>query len=926
MKTLVVVITAFAALALAALGFSPITSRTSKTKELSQTVGRPMFMSPHANPIVVSGGRVFVVNTPADTVDIIDVRSRAIVKRVNVGVNPVGIAVRPDGKEVWVANHVSDSVSVIDSDSKSPTFLQVISTVQDIDPDTRATRFDEPVGIAFASNDKAYVALSSENQIAVINTRNREVEKRLEIPSQDPRAIVVRGDRLYVIPFESGNKTQLSGGKPPFDGNLVTFDAWKHSIFNNNVLSLGHVVDIVKNPKVPDRDLFVFDTKTDTLVKAVDTLGTLLYGLAVDSKGGVFIAQTDPRNDVNGRSGTKKHGLKELENRPFLNRITHLKFDGDAPTTPKFIDLEPLPPVQPKPGTALATPFAIQVSDDDTTLLVSASGSDKLFTVDVATGATLGRVDVGAVPEGIALEPSTGGKLSRAWVLNAAADSVSLVNVSDPAKPSVLATIPLEDPTNPAIKRGRIAFSTAAASTTGTYSCLSCHPESHTDQLLWVLNTPIVTGGNQIMPRSTMPVRGLRDTEPYHWDGVPGDPFGGMNSAHIYSSVPPNSRIDDPLSAPLNLIDGGLENTMRTVGDPSKNDEGKLGNLSKAEREDMARFILSVSYPPAQRRAYNNVVSSEGVKGFKLFHIDGDNDPDKSKPNVCGDCHRMPFLTSAKTPGTGMDAPTWRGAYDRWLILPQGRLNIIDFDFYRDIAEKGVPERSLWRFAWGGRERFDPVWNMVLEGSTGYSGAFARQLTLNKVSASAKFTADLLNALELSASEGGIVLQGEGIFLKGRNSAHVSFQFDGRTGGGVYVESEGVHKAFNRAELITLASKGRFVGTFTGRLGRKADYDHPQPALWTVGPIQTQRGHEAFPLLYPGIGSMKMSGRHIERGAYLYIDGRRVDGSLSIAGGTITVAPAKLPAVGIHLLQVQNPDGLFSNDVTTHPMKRVGFG
>jgi hypothetical protein len=36
---------------------------------------------------------------------------------------------------------------------------------------------------------------------------------------------------------------------------------------------------------VPDRDLFVFDTKTDKLVETVDTLGTLLYGLAVDSKG-----------------------------------------------------------------------------------------------------------------------------------------------------------------------------------------------------------------------------------------------------------------------------------------------------------------------------------------------------------------------------------------------------------------------------------------------------------------------------------------------------------------------------------------------------------------------------------------------------------------------------------------------------------------
>ena len=69
---------------------------------------------------------------------------------LEVGIDPVGIAVRPDGREVWVANHVSDSVSVIDSDPGSPTYLHVIATVQDFDTETKATRFDEPVGIAFA--------------------------------------------------------------------------------------------------------------------------------------------------------------------------------------------------------------------------------------------------------------------------------------------------------------------------------------------------------------------------------------------------------------------------------------------------------------------------------------------------------------------------------------------------------------------------------------------------------------------------------------------------------------------------------------------------------------------------------------------------------------------------------------------------------
>ena len=93
------------------------------------------------------------------------------------------------------------------------TYLQIVATIQDFDPKTKSTRFDEPVGIAFAGNKKAYVALSSENEVAVIDVPSRSISKRLKIPAQDPRAIVVRNERLYVVPFEPNNKTQLSGGR-----------------------------------------------------------------------------------------------------------------------------------------------------------------------------------------------------------------------------------------------------------------------------------------------------------------------------------------------------------------------------------------------------------------------------------------------------------------------------------------------------------------------------------------------------------------------------------------------------------------------------------------------------------------------------------------------------------------------------------------
>ncbi|MDG2122501.1 MAG: ankyrin repeat domain-containing protein, partial [Verrucomicrobiales bacterium] len=473
----------------------------------------------------------------------------------------------------------------------------------------------------------------------------------------------------------------------------------------------------------------------------------------------------------------------------------------------------------------------------------------------------------------------------------------------------VTATVPLHDPTHPAFKRGRIAFNTARASTTRSFSCASCHPDGHTDQLLWVLKTPVVTGGDQIMPRSTMPLRGLRDTAPFHWDGIPGDPYGGINSANTRSHVEPNSSIDEPESTTRHVIDGGLASTMLLVGDTSKNDEGKEGFLTAAERDDMSKFLLNITFPPAQRRAYTNELSDRAKDGFEHFHIKGD---PQGTPggNHCGNCHRMPFWVSTNTPGSGMDAPTWRGAYDRFLILPQGRLNIIDFDFYRRVAEQGNDERSIWQFSWSGRRYFDPVWDMVLEGSTGYSGSFARQVTVNQQTAKDSQTHNLLDALERSAAESAVVLHATGVLIdKNKKTVPVSLQFND----GAYAST---NKTIPRARLLKLANDGRFVGTFTARHGAKDDYDHPQPALWTLTPIHAQTGAQQFPVVVAPENSMTINARHLDDHAHIIVDGRRVPGTVTKNpdNENITLHLEHLPENGIHFLQVQNPGGLVSND------------
>ncbi len=296
-----------------------------------EAIGHLTFTSPQSNPIALSsdGDFLFVANTTSNSVDVIDATINRRVRQINVGLEPVSVAVRPDGKEVWVANHVSDSVSVIDTDPASASYLRVVETVQALRADG-ATLFDEPVGIAFASDSKAYVALSSRNQIAVVDAASYTVTGTLNIRAQEPRAIAVRNGRLYVAAFESGNQSELSGCVFSGPSPQCTLFIQDLATFATDPNMPGFDKNIVIDPLVPDRDLFVFDTTTDTEIKVVEGVGTLLYGLAVDANDRVYVTQTDARNAVNGITSGPWPGdvnedgdvnLRDLQNRMFDNQV-----------------------------------------------------------------------------------------------------------------------------------------------------------------------------------------------------------------------------------------------------------------------------------------------------------------------------------------------------------------------------------------------------------------------------------------------------------------------------------------------------------------------------------------------------------------------------------------------------------------------------
>ncbi len=910
--------------------------------------GHPTFASPHADPIALSprGDEVYAVNTPADTLDVISVEEDAVVARIPVGIDPVSVAVRPDGLEAWVSNHVSDTVSVIDTDPSSPTRHHVIATITAWDASGTVTDFDEPVGIAFADDTKAYVALSSRNFVAVVDVASRSVTKQLSIRAQEPRAIAVRDGRLYVIPFESMNQTEISGCADATAPGCTFSLLELLSNSNDIILTRNLEANIVRKPETPDRDLFVFDTADESPLFEVSTLGTLLYGLAVDSGGRVFVAMTEARNDANGLMADGDD-LPELENRAFLNQVVRVDCSVDC-SDRLWVDLEPPPPANPAPGEALATPFGIQVSADDDTVVAVAAGSNKLFSLDADTGAILASIPVGAIPRGLALESDAAGRPLRAWVHNTLENSVSRVGFEGPDFMVEVQRIPLEDPTHPEVKQGRIAFNDAAGSTTGTFSCGSCHPDGNTDQLLWNLGAKCITPGcDQVQPRTTMPIRGLRGTLPLHWDGVPGDPFGGINAEVADSGIVVAPNCSDEHSCFRNLVDGAMSGTMCLQGScPSdENELGLAGAFDESQRDAMAVFLRSVPYPTGKSRPVDDRLSPLAAEGLRNFVIGID--PSRPGCSRAGACHAMPFWAGTNTPGTGFDAPTFRGIPDRHLLLPNGRAGM--WDLIRVVLFNEVPwdptDGPDELYSWGmtfGTDQFPftnrnssgtgpfQLFQWFDEASMGFSSSFGRQVTLDAATTAPgalAATLALLERLEQADAQGVVDLRAHGLWQPDAAVEGESVRLVFESGQYLSADSGSDFGSRGTSTLIEDAQAGALVLTVTARLGIRSDVDHPQPELSLPSSNPTHPAADflvaATPVLDAG-PTLTVFGKFVDPDPIVLVDGQAVDAAVGCElGGSfpactddfLRVDLAVLPAPGDHTFQLANREGLQSNEI-----------
>jgi YVTN family beta-propeller protein len=919
-----------------------------------EPAGFQTFTSPQANPIVISPDRawVYVANTTSNSVSFIRTSNFNVPHTVPVGIEPVSLAVRPDGLELWVSNHVSDSVSVIDTDPASASYLQVIETIQPLDAKGVA-ELDEPVGIAFASNSKAYVALSSRNRIAIVDAANYAVTGSIQLTAQEPRAIAVRNGNLYVAAFESGNRSQLSACITK-DGvvtptSLCSLGINELGTFATNPNLPGEIKNIITRANIPDRDVFVFSTANEALLSTATGVGTLLYGLAVAADGTIYVSQTDARNLLNGSHGQV---LADLDGRMFENEIAEVTCSG-ASCTSTATNLEPGGTTH---ANSLATPYGIALSGNDATLLVTSAGASRLASFDTATMNQLDVLDVGAIPKGVVYD-APGGSAGTAYVLNTLGNSVSKVSVDANGALALVATKTVgSDPTPLAVREGNIAFNSAFASTTGNHSCGSCHPDGNTDQLLWRIGgacfLPGCDSGDE--PRSTMPVRGLKNTLPLHWDGTLGDPFGGGNGAVGLAGNGGTSCTlgdgDGDHDCFLNLVAGSLSGVMCDQSGSCPNT-----GLTPQQQDDMATFLASVSYPPARARRVDDTLSDDsdtadlnGIatsarQGFADFYTDvgGNGGGTRTCADANGGCHALP-LGAATNSATlnGFESPTMRGLTDRFLQFSLGTTGAIGIQGFANTIPPGngisqLEPQIAWDAAKGFQEVttfgtaflvFQPVygmrppnlWQMFEEASTGFSGALGRQVTLNTATASLPATQALLTDLEVADERGVVNLRGRAL----RAGAVIWLSYDSAADN--YLLGSG-GESISRATLLAEAQAGTTLATLTAHL-RSGVSNGRQPLLATSGTVGNGLiGDPPLPQLASGHPAFNVAGTDVSSTAVVVLDGQPVSAVLTCSGGvtggfcnngvvSIDLAARPTPE-GLHLLQVQNPAGLLSNEM-----------
>ncbi|WP_375758431.1 YncE family protein [Corallococcus exercitus] len=352
------------------------------------------FESAHVRPLALSpdGTKLFAVNTPDNRLEVFNVTSGglSLVAEVPVGLEPVSVAARSN-TEVWVVNHLSDSISVV-SVSGTPRVVRTLLVG------------DEPRDIVFAgANGHAFISTAHRGQhrtdpsiasvpgagdpqlttpgvgradIWVFNpaslgtTLGGTPVRILTLFGDTPRGLAVSPDKrtVYAAIAQSGNRTTTINMDSVCDGFrtagvcLVQPDTfpWGNNLFLGGLPGPSTNVEGAKAPEtglivkwnsatsrwedtlgrnwnngvrfnLPDKDVFAIDADGLQQKAFYTGVGTTVFNLATNPKTGAVYATNSDANNLTRFEGPGVFGGTTVQGNIAKMRITVIKGTSVSP-------------------------------------------------------------------------------------------------------------------------------------------------------------------------------------------------------------------------------------------------------------------------------------------------------------------------------------------------------------------------------------------------------------------------------------------------------------------------------------------------------------------------------------------------------------------------------------------------------------------
>ncbi|MVF12823.1 hypothetical protein FT643_11795 [Ketobacter sp. MCCC 1A13808] len=691
---------------------------TSEFEFPSAPTGKPAagdfvtFESGHVRPMALSGdgNTLYAVNTPDNKVEVYDVSGTTpqLVERIRVGMEPVAVALLNDS-QLWVSNHLSDSVSIVDV-SVSPAVIKQTLLVG-----------DEPRDIVFGgANDQfAFITVAHRGQnvpfdpkmqtagvgradVWVFDTGNTgntltgEPRTILNMFGDTTRALARSpdGETIYAAVFNSGNRTtvltddrengdildkappfeNVEGAQQPETGLIVQYNG-RNWVDNGDPTSgvAPKIWDQRVKLSLPDYDVFEIDASggTPRVVNRISGVGTTLFNMAVNpSNGQVYVSNQEARNVVRfegpGNNSTTVNGH-------FVeSRITVI---NNGNPNPRHLNKHINYNSRPGTGTAaernaaLATPLEMAVSNNGANLYLAAMGSDKLarfstsqLASDNFTPSADDHVKLsGGGPTGVVLDEAR----NRAFVTTRFDNGISIVSTG--GRMSESAHVTMNNPEPAVVKNGRrFLYDATYTSSRGDSSCAGCHIFGNMDHLAWDLgnpdedvaevvntynrNTPSFLGNDEFHPMkgpmTTQSFRGMKGNGPMHWRG---------------------DRQAQTRSAGETLEEQSFEDFI--VAFPGL--LGRATPLTDQEMDAFAKYALELTYPPNPVMNLDNSLTAQLEQAYDVY-----NNKRTDGTITCNGCHRIdPVNGNFGTDGTmtiegagveeDMKIPHLRNVYER---------------------------------------------------------------------------------------------------------------------------------------------------------------------------------------------------------------------------------------------------------------------